>query len=141
MSLLDDMNSAVGVFSMAGATRFIRLRARRKTNPYNPAQNEPDWSVPPDELAIMGALSSSSSTRTLSSSSSMRTQDTLDTQTASTAYLTIPDPDADVKIGDRIRADPDDGRLWEVDGFPSKDANAFTGWRPTLECRLTERKG
>lgn len=132
MSLLDDMNAGGGAFGMAGATRFIRLRAKRKANPYNPAQNEPDWSVPPDELAIMGALSSSSSTRTT---------DTLDTQTESTAYLTIPDPTADVKIGDRIRTDPDDGRLWEVDGFPSKDVNAFTGWRPTLECRLTERKG
>ena len=132
MSLLDDLNAGGGVFAMAGATRFTRLRAKRKANPYNPAQNEPDWSVPPDELAIMGALSSSSSTRA---------PDTLDTQTASTAYLTIPDPTVDVKIGDRIRADPDDGRLWEVDGFPSKDANAFTGWQPTLECRLTERKG
>lgn len=132
MSLLDDMNAGGGVFAMAGATSFVRLRAKRKANPYNPAQNEPDWSVPPDELVIMGALSSSSSTRT---------PDTLDTQTASTAYLTIPDPTSDVKIGDRIRADPNDGRLWEVDGFPSKDANAFTGWRPTLECRLTERKG
>ena len=110
-------------FSMPGVTKWRRLRAKRKTNPY---------SVPPDELAIMGALASSSSTRT---------PDTLDTQTESTAYLTIPDPTADVKIGDRIRADPDDGRLWEVDGFPSKDVNAFTGWRPTLECRLTERKG
>lgn len=117
---------------MSGATKWRRLRARRKTNPYNPAQKEPDWSVPPDELAIIGALSSSSS---------MRTPDTLDTQTASTAYLTIPDSTADIRIGDRIRADPDDGRLWEVDGFPSKDVNAFTGWRPTLECRLTERKG
>ena len=102
MSLLDDLNAGGGVFAMAGATRFVRLRAKRKTNPYNPAQTEPDWGVPPDELAIMGALSSSSS---------MRTPDTLDTQTASTAYLTIPDPDADIRIGDRIRADPDDGRL------------------------------
>lgn len=131
MSLLDDMNAGGG-WRMPGATKWRRLRAKRKTNPYNPAQNEPDWSVPPDELAIMGALSSSSSTRT---------PDTLDTQTESTAYLTIPDPTADVKIGDRIRADPDDGRLWDIDGFPSKDANAFTGWQPTLECRLTERKG
>lgn len=131
MSLLDDMNAGGG-WRMPGATKWRRLRAKRKANPYNPAQNEPDWSAPPDELVIMGALASSSS---------MRTQDTLDTQTASTAYLTIPDSTADVKIGDRIRADPDDGRLWEVDGFPSKDVNAFTGWRPTLECRLTERKG
>lgn len=131
MSLLDDL-TAGGGWRMPGATKWRRLRAKRKANPYNPAQNEPDWSVPPDELTIMGALSSSSSTRT---------PDTLDTQTESTAYLTIPDPTADVKIGDRIRADLDDGRLWEVDGFPSKDANAFTGWRPTLECRLTERKG
>lgn len=132
MSLLDDMNAGGGGWRMPGVTKWRRLRAKRKANTYNPAQNEPDWSVPPDELAIMGALSSSSS---------IRTPDTLDTQTESTAYLTIPDPTADVKIGDRIRADPDDGRLWEVDGFPSKDANAFTGWRPTLECRLTERKG
>lgn len=132
MSLLDDMNAGGGVFAMAGATRFVRLRAKRKVNPYNPAQHEPDWSVPPDELVIMGVLSSSSSTRT---------PDTLDTQTESTAYLTIPDPDVDIRTGDRIRADPDDGRLWEVGGFPSKDANAFTGWCPTLECRLTERKG
>lgn len=132
MSLLDDMNAGGGGWRMPGVTKWRRLRAKRKANPYNTAQNEPDWSVPPDELAIMGALSSSSS---------IRTPDTLDTQTESTAYLTIPDPTADVKIGDRIRADPDDGRLWEVDGFPSKDANAFTGWRPTLECRLTERKG
>lgn len=132
MSLLDDMNAGGGGWRMPGVTKWRRLRAKRKANSYNPAQNEPDWSVPPDELAIMGALSSSSS---------IRTPDTLDTQTESTAYLTIPDPTADVKIGDRIRADPDDGRLWEVDGFPSKDANAFTGWRPTLECRLTERKG
>lgn len=131
MSLLDDMNAGGG-WRMPGATKWRRLRAKRKANPYNPAQNEPDWSAPPDELVIMGALASSSS---------MRTPDTLDTQTESTAYLTIPDPTADVKIGDRIRADPDDGRLWEVDGFPSKDVNAFTGWRPTLECRLTERKG
>ena len=120
MSLLDDLNAGGG-WRMPGATKWRRLRAKRKTNPYNPAQSEPDWSVPPDELTIMGALSSSSSTRT---------PDTLDTQTESTAYLTIPDPTADVKIGDRIRADPDDGRLWEVDGFPSKDANAFTGWQP-----------
>lgn len=132
MSLLDDMNAGGGGWRMPGVTKWRRLRAKRKANPYNSAQNEPDWSVPPDELAITGALASSSS---------MRTPDTLDTQTASTAYLTIPDSTADVKIGDRIRADPDDGRLWEVDGFPSKDANAFTGWRPTLECRLTERKG
>lgn len=140
MSLLDDLNAGGGAFAMAGATRFIRLRAKRKTNPYNPAQTEPDWSVPPDELAIMGALSSSSSTRTPDTLDT-RTPDTLDTQTASTAYLTIPDTTADIRIGDRIRTDPDDGRLWEVDGFPSKDVNAFTGWRPTLECRLTERKG
>ena len=84
MSLLDDLNAGGG-WRMPGATKWRRLRAKRKTNPYNPAQNEPDWSVPPDELAIMGALASSSS---------MRTPDTLDTQTASTAYLTIPDPTA-----------------------------------------------
>ena len=47
MSLLDDMNAGGG-WRMPGATKWRRLRAKRKANPYNPAQNEPDWSAPPD---------------------------------------------------------------------------------------------
>ena len=62
-------------------------------------------------------------------------------QTTSTAYLTSPDPTLDIMPGDRIRALPDDGRCWEVSGYPSRDANAFVSWQPTIEIPLAEYRG
>lgn len=132
MNLLDDLNATTGNgFRLPGGTEFIRLRARRVPDPYNPSQDALDWANP-DTLTLHGALSSSTSTRT---------PNVLDVQTTSTAYLTIDDPTADVRILDRIRTVPDDGRLWEVSGFPARDANGFTGWQPTLEVQLTEWRG
>ncbi|MBW3090432.1 hypothetical protein [Bifidobacterium miconisargentati] len=128
MSLLDDLG---GGFRLGGATLFERLRAARIPDAYNPMQSAEDWEHP-DVLELRGALASSSSTRT---------PDVLDNQTTSVAYLTVDNPMADVRIGDRIRAKPDDGRMWEVSGFPSRDVNAFTGWRPTLEIQLNEWRG
>lgn len=116
---------------MPGATKWRRLRASRKPDPYNPAQTTEDWKHPA-ELEVHGALASSTSTRT---------PDVLDVQTTSTAVLTVADPNADIRIGDRIRPEPADGRMWEVSGFPSRDVNAFTGWQPTLEVQLTEWRG
>lgn len=134
MSLLDDLNTTVGAgsgFRLSGATTFVRLRARRVPDPYNPAQDALDWTNP-DALELHGALSSSTSTRT---------PNVLDVQTTSTAYFTVDDPNADVQVLDRIRAVPDDGRLWEVSGFPARDVNGFTAWQPTLEIALTEYRG
>jgi hypothetical protein len=130
MNGIDDYLAA-GVFALDGATGFMRLRAGETASDYNPNQASRDWDHP-ILLPVSGALSSSSS---------RRTPDGLREQTTSTATLTIDDPDADIKLGDRIRPDPDDGRCWEVTGFPSRDVNAFTGWQPTLEIQLTEHKG
>ena len=116
MSIIDDINAS----GLPAATRFVRLRASRKADPYNPAQTTEDWKHPV-ELEVHGALASSTSTRT---------PDVLDVQTTSTAVLTVADPNADIRLGDRIRP-----------GFPSRDVNAFTGWQPTLEVQLTEWKG
>ena len=127
MSLLGDLIAR----GPPGSTRFVRLRASRKPDPYNPAQTTEDWTQPV-ELEVRGALASSTSTRT---------PDVLDAQTTSTAVLTVSDPNADIRLGDRIRPEPADGRMWEVSGFPSRDVNAFTGWQPTLEVQLTEWKG
>lgn len=127
MSIIDDINAS----GLPAATRFVRLRASRKADPYNPAQTTEDWKHPV-ELEVHGALASSTSTRT---------PDVLDVQTTSTAVLTVADPNADTRLGDRIRPEPADGRMWEVSGFPSRDVNAFTGWQPTLEVQLTEWKG
>ena len=118
-------------FPMPGTTAFTRLRAGRKPSAYSsdPTRTVEDWTHP-DRLEIHGALAASSS---------IRTPDGIREETTSTAVLTIPDPSADVRLGDRIEAP--DGRRWEVTGFPSNDVNAFTAWQPTLEIQLTEWRG
>lgn len=130
MSLLDDMNAGDG-WRMSGATKWRRLRARKVDDPYSGEQAGEDWSNP-ETLDFAGALASSSSTRT---------PDGLREQTTSTAYLTSPDLTLDIMPGDRIQALPDDGRRWEVSGYPSRDVNAFTSWQPTVEIPLSEYRG
>ena len=129
MSLLDSITGAAG-FGLGG-TAWVRLRGIPVKDEYSADTTAVDWTNP-DTLRFRGALSSSSSTRT---------PDGLRDQTTSTAYLTVPDPTVDVKPGDRIRADPDDGRRWEVTGYPARDTNAFTDWQPTCEIPLTEWRG
>lgn len=118
-------------FGMSGATKWRRLRARPVRDRYSGELTGEDWSDP-DVLEFAGALSSSSS---------MRTPNALREETTSTAYLTAADPMLDIMPGDRIRAMPDDGRCWEVTGYPSRDVNAFTVWQPTIEIPLTEHRG
>ncbi len=130
MSLLDELTANDG-WRMPGATKWRRLRATAIKDEYSGELTGADWTNP-DILEFAGALSSSSSTRT---------PDTLRDQTTSTAYLTAADPMLDIMPGDRIRAMPDDGRCWEVTGYPSHDANAFTGWQPTIEIPLHEYRG
>lgn len=131
MSLLDDLNADGGGWRMPGATKWRRLRARKVDDSYSGEQAGEDWSNP-ETLDFAGALASSSSTRT---------PDGLREQTTSTAYLTSPDQTLDIMPGDRIQALPDDGRRWEVSGYPSRDANAFTSWQPTIEIPLSEYRG
>lgn len=130
MSLLDELTANDG-WRMPGATKWRRLRAKPVKDRYSGELTGEDWSDP-DVLEFAGALSSSSS---------MRTPNALRDQTTSTAYLTAADPMLDIMPGDRIRAMPDDGRCWEVTGYPSRDANAFTVWQPTIEIPLTEHRG
>lgn len=127
MSLLDDLDAGNAMH----LTPFVRLRATRSANPYNPAATAKDWSQP-QELSLSGALAASSSTRT---------PDGLDTATTTRAVLTVFDPSTDIRVGDRIRADPDDGTLWQVTGVPARDLSPFTGWQPTAEIQLEEVKG
>lgn len=130
MSLLDDL-TAGGGWRMPGATKWRRLRAKKVMDRYSGELTGEDWDHP-DVLEFNGSLSSSSS---------MRSPDALREETTSTAYLTSTDPSLDIMPGDRIRAMPDDGRCWEVSGYPSRDVNAFTGWRPTIEIPLSEYRG
>ena len=129
MSTAAEIASSATFMSMAG--RIRRLRAKEKENPYNPARPVADW----DDLDVIELEGF------ISSSTSMETPDGARDQTSSTAYLTIADPSADVRRGDRIETLPYDGRRWEVTGFPSTDASPFTGWQPTLEATLEEVLG
>lgn len=118
-------------FPMGSLDRFVRLRAGKTANPYNPDAGGSDWANP-EELVVEGFLASSSS--------ATRTSD-LDRRVSSTAVLTIPDPDVDIKVGDRIRPEPADGRMWTVGGIPARARNPFTGWHPTMEVQLEEVVG
>ena len=111
------------------ATPFVRLRAGRKEDPYTPGHYTDDWDKP-DELDLEGFISHEASNET---------QDLNRRELSEAATLTIADPTADVKLGDRIR-EPS-GRLWEVQAIPANDVNPFTGWRPTLVVRLTRWQG
>lgn len=130
-SALDWITDGGGAFPMPGATRFKRLRAAKRPSPYNPSDTVEDWEHP-EELEFQGALTQSSSTRTV---------DGLREQTGTSGYITSNDPTLDVRAGDRILAVPDDGRRWEVSADPSRDVNAFTGFRPTIEIPITEWRG
>lgn len=131
MNALDWIGNGVGAFPMPGATRFARLRAKRKPSPTNPMQTVDDWSEP-ERLEFDGALTQSSSTRI---------PDALRDQTDTSGYITCNDPALDIRSKDRIETVPYDGRRWEVNGEPSRDVNAFTGAQPTLEIPIETWKG
>lgn len=129
MSTVADMLSGGTFMPLAASVK--RLRAKRAPDPYNPSRTVEDWGEP-EELAMRGFISSSSSTETT---------DGARDETVSAAVLTVEGPSADIEPGDRIRTEPDDGRLWRVTGFPSRDASPFTGWAPTTEANLEEVVG
>lgn len=114
---------------MPSAAPVTRLRAGRKPDPYNPRSTVEDWASP-DELELDGFIASSSSTEQA---------DAARESVISTAVLTVANPEADVRRGDRVRGQ--DGREWLVVGIPSRDGSPFTGWRPTLEADLEEVLG
>lgn len=117
--------------TMPATETIIRIRAGTKPDPYNPSASAADWEHT-DRIELQGFISSSSSTQT---------SGRLDTTVESTAVLTCPDPDTDIRVGDIIHPKADQSRQWRVTGIPSTDMNPFTGWRPTIEAQLREVKG
>lgn len=124
--------AAVGSMSMPNLTRFQRIRRTigSADDPYT--QNVGSKISTVDRTPFFGALASSTSTRTAQQTG---------VETTSEAVLTIPDPTVDIRNGDIIETLPADGRRWQVDGYPSKDVNPFSGWQPTLEVKLREIRG
>ena len=108
---------------------FVRQRAGKILDPYSDEEIGEDWGNP-DEETLDGAYFSSQSS-TDSDGEARR-------QTSTGKQLIIPDPDADVRRGDRIRQG---SRIWAVVGFPENDVNPFTGWRPTLVIDVEDHVG
>jgi hypothetical protein len=115
---------------MPAAMPLTRRRQKTAPDPMNPAQTIATGEN--DDLNFTGFIASNSSTQT--------TDGARDT-TLSSAVLTVANPSVDICKGDTILDPADSQRKWEVTGFPSHEANPFTGWNPTFECTLEEVKG
>lgn len=129
MSAVADMMGATALMPECGTV--ARLRARGKADPYDPTREVADWAEP-ERVEMPGFISAGASTEST---------DAARQQTQSAATLTIPDPAADVRPGDRFETVPPDGRLWRVTGFPARDQSPFTAWQPTTVCNLEEVRG
>lgn len=118
---------------MGHAQTFRRLRRGTATDPYDPENKVTlPWGQADDELPIQGALVSRNSQELTAAARAEATSE---------AQLVITDTQADIRRGDRVYTIPDDGRRWDVQGFPHADMNPFTGWRPTMVCELKEVQG
>lgn len=128
MTTADDFVSAGSGLTMSRLETFTRLRAGTKPDPYDPDSTiaDPDN---PEALVVLGHLASGMS---LEQPTEVRSK------LVTTAQLIIADPSADVQRGDQIVGD---AGKWTVQGFPERDMNPFTGWKPTLVCNLLEVTG
>ncbi|AZS46672.1 hypothetical protein [Microbacterium oxydans] len=107
---------------------FIRQRAERITDPYNPDAEVDDWEEP-YELPLEGYFETQSSSEQIDAGRE---------QVITLRTLVLADPDADVRRGDRI---VQGDKVWTVQGFPDAPRNPFTNWRPGLWVRLIEGVG
>lgn len=107
---------------------FIRQRAVRVVDPYNPQTTVDSW-TDPDELALEGYFEPNSSTEQL---------DPVRNKVVTVYLLVLWDPDADVRRGDRI---VQDDHVWRVHGVPAVPKNPFTGWQPYKYVRVVEEVG
>jgi hypothetical protein len=126
MSLISDMQ--VGQAFLTVVDGYSRQRRKTVVDPYDPTNvTIGDWSDP-DILPVSGYV------HTVTSSE--QPGDPSRSEVVSTAEFVTDDLKADIKRGDRIVST--DGRKWDVQGFPARDRNPFTGWQPTLVAALQE---
>jgi len=128
MSVADYLAGGSG-FGFEHPETVERLRAGMILDRYADQMIGEDWTNP-DVIEITDA--------SVSSVGQSRADGTQRRLVECTAVLTIADPTADVRIGDRVRRG---AQLWEVVEFPETDVNPFTGWRPTLVVGMKEVHG
>ena len=108
----------------------IRDRRPQIPNPYNPASTVPGSWDDAESITIERAALMATSTSAVS--------DGVRSSTASGFSLYCSDPNADVQVGDRIRAA---GMTLYVNALPSSPMNPFTGWQPVREVPLDHTLG
>jgi hypothetical protein len=116
--------------TFAYGTVVVRERRKLIPSPANPQRLIAGSWDDVDALPLPGAAVGSSS------STSLRTATRQEVLTAKSLYLR--NPDADVKVGDRIRFGAD---VYYVHAKPAADQNPFTGRRPGVEIPLEENAG
>lgn len=102
-----------------------RDRRPAEVDPYNPERVTPGSWDDAETIELQEAF--------VASSSSTAVQDATRSQILGSKSLYLTDVDADVKVGDRIRAG---GRTYYVNEIPESDTSPFTGWRPVQEIPL-----
>lgn len=102
-----------------------RDRRPMLVDPYNPDRQTPGSWDDAETVEIEDAF--------VASSSSSAVQDATRSQIIGAKSLYLTDVDADVMVGDRIRAG---GRIYYVNEIPEADVNPFTGWQPAQEIPL-----
>ena len=106
-----------------------RLRYPSIPDPYFPENSVIDLDGVPVTVMIAGFVSSSSS---------YPVTDATRSQIVTSKSLYLTDPDADVRVDDRIVSGP---HTYRVDAVPEADRNPFTGWRPVVEIPIEEVLG
>lgn len=108
----------------------LRDRRPQIPDPYNPTRTVPgDWAEA-TTITLEGAF--------LDQTSSSAVPDGARSEVATGFTLFLADPDADVQVGDRIRAG---GMTLYVNELPSAPMNPFTGWQSAREVPLDHTLG
>jgi hypothetical protein len=94
-------------------------------DPYNPERQVPGEWADAETIELEEAF--------VASSSAAAVPDATRSQILGSKSLYLTDVDADVKVGDRIRAG---SRTYYVNSIPEADVNPFTGWQPAQEIPL-----
>jgi hypothetical protein len=102
-----------------------RDRRQLEADPYNPDRQAPGSWDDAETIELEEAFVASSSATAL--------PDATRSQILAAKSLYLTDVEADVLVGDRIRAG---GRIYYVNEIPASDVNPFTGWQPAVEIPL-----
>ena len=130
MGWLDNLGAGPVMEFPHGET-VTRERRKPVVDPYDPTSSVPgSWDDPLDTLPLASCF--------VDFSSSTAVPDATRSAISTNKSLYCPDPDVDVRAGDRVRVGTD---VFYVNSRPAGYVHPFTGWRPPLEIPLDVEEG